>query len=68
MSFVSYLSVKGMIIFLECKHVLISRKKLHSDNEGMFVHLLRVLLIKGLAENTMPGLEGEMSNKNVRLE
>ena len=34
MSVVSYLSVKGMVIFLDCKHNLLSRKKLHCDEEG----------------------------------
>ncbi len=31
---VSYLSVKGMLVFLECKHSISNRKKLHSDLEG----------------------------------
>ncbi len=34
MIIVSYLSVKGMLVFLECKHSIGNRKKLHSDLEG----------------------------------
>jgi hypothetical protein len=37
MSIVSYLSVQGMLVFLDCKHALLSRKKLHSDHEGIII-------------------------------
>jgi hypothetical protein len=37
MSIVSYLSVQGMLVFLDCKHALLSRKKLHSDQEGIII-------------------------------
>jgi hypothetical protein len=57
MSIVSYLSVQGMLVFLDCKHALLSRKKLHSDHEGIIIislghnHLLKIRLLEKSAQH-----------------